>query len=190
MTSIRVSGLSGEAQPDANCPHQSELGERRMLPEGVIDDILQQWIVLPTSVTLGDAHSRRFPPPWGQHSNQTGGYDVSQVQDETTDALFSFNSLAEKKDWGDSIMKNSQWLHANQWSQQIQSLTLQQQIEKRKCVQLYTNIGIVSSGVWLCNENWTGHNSYQTLWTIEEREVSDWGCQTLDPLPAGSVDHY
>lgn len=48
-----------------NGPHQSELGERRMLPQRVIQDILQQWIGLPSNVTLGDAHSGRFPSPWG-----------------------------------------------------------------------------------------------------------------------------
>lgn len=44
-------------------PYQSEAFQNRMLPHGMIEDILQQWVVFSATVTLGDAHSGSFPFP-------------------------------------------------------------------------------------------------------------------------------
>lgn len=47
-------------------PYQSEAFQSRMLPHGMIEDILHQWVVFSPTVTFEDAHSGRFPFPWGQ----------------------------------------------------------------------------------------------------------------------------
>lgn len=44
-------------------PHQSEALEGRMLPQGVVEHILQQRVPFPLTVTFEDAHSEGFPPP-------------------------------------------------------------------------------------------------------------------------------
>lgn len=49
--------------------YQSEFFQDRMLPHGVIEDVLHQWVIFTPTVTFGDAHSGRFLFPCGANMN-------------------------------------------------------------------------------------------------------------------------
>lgn len=50
--------------------YRSEFLQDRMLPQGVVENVLNQWVSLSLTVTFGDAHSGRFIFPWGQTMKQ------------------------------------------------------------------------------------------------------------------------